>query len=710
MVRSRFLGFAFLSFFFFNNNVLVAQTPGTDYHILQLPKLTDVKIRDDFWTPKLKVWSTTTVKDMFDKFDGKYEPERKYLVDEKAKIGRTRNAFLNFDLVAQGRKGIGQHDGPEWYDGLVYETIRGAADMLVEYPDPAMEKRIDGYIERIKAAQDADPDGYLLTHTILVEPNHRWGLNGGLLRGQHDLYNAGMLVEAAVHYYYATGKAKLLNVAAKLSNYMCSQMGPAPKKNIIPAHAGPEEAFLKLYRLFKDHPDVKKKLSVPVDENSYYQLVQWWIENRGNHCGLPDWENWGYKKSERWIKDAKYQDPEFGDHSRPSWGSYSQDKIPVFQQKTMEGHAVRATLLATGIAATALENKNSEYIGASDNFWNNMVGKRMFITGGVGAIAEDEKFGPDYYLPEEAYLETCAAAGAGFFSQRMNELKADARYMDEFERSLYNNILSGVSLNGDHYFYENPLLGLNHKRWSWHECPCCPPMFLKVVSALPQFIYAYDSSSIYVNLFIGSEATIHLNRTNQVSVTQQTKYPWSGTTLVKVNPSREEIFSVKIRIPGWALGKENPFDLYHSEAGSPVSLKVNGKPVEINISDGYAEIKKLWKKGDLIELRLPVEPRLVYGHDSIQALKGKMAVAAGPLVYCFEAIGDPDIMNGTLNEKDKMKITFEPNILQGVNLIRGRYQYTEAGAAKTHDFTAIPFFAVGNRLPGAPYKVWLAFE
>jgi DUF1680 family protein len=710
MIQFRFSRFVIATAFIFRSFVLVAQTSGGNYHILQLPKLTDVKINDPFWTPKFKVWSAITIKDVFDKFDGKYEPDRKYLIDEKAKIGRTRDAFLNFDLVAQGKRGIGQHDGPEWYDGLVYESIRGASDMLAEYPDPAMEKRIDKYIDRIAAAQAADPDGYMLTYTILKEPTHRWGFNGGLLRGQHDVYNAGMMMEAAVHYYNATGKTKLLNVAVKLSNYICSEMGPSPKKNVVPAHAGPEEALLKLYWLFKENPDLKKKMSVSVDENSYYQLVQWWIENRGNHHGLPDWDNWGYQKSEQWIKDVKYQDPKFGDHSRPSWGSYSQDNIPVFQQKTLEGHAVRATLLATGIAATALENKNARYITTSDNYWNNMAGKRMFITGGVGAIAQDEKFGPDYYLPEGAYLETCAAAGAGFFSQRMNQLKADAKYMDEFERSLYNNILSGVSLNGDHYFYENPLLGLNHKRWSWHECPCCPPMFLKIVSALPQYIYAFDSSNLYVNLFIGSEAKIHFNNGNTISISQQTKYPWNGKSLIEVNPSRKEFFSVKIRIPGWANSKENPFDLYHSKTSSSFSLKVNGKIAKINIKDGYAEIKRTWQKRDQIELVLPVEPRLVYAHDSVQALKGKVAVSAGPLVYCFEAIGDSNLMNGTLNAKDGMKMSFAPDVLKGVNLIKGRYRYSINGVTKTRNFTAIPFFAVGNRLPGAPYKVWLPFE
>lgn len=379
---------------------------------LHLPELNEVRIEDAFWSPKLDIWRKITTNDVLNKFEGKYTPF--------PGSTDTRNAFRNFDRVAEGQRDIKQHDGPEWYDGLVYESIRGIADFLASHPNKELEKRIDGYVDRIYAAQQTEPTGYINTHTQLMENNHRWGDNGGLLRGQHDVYNAGMLIEAGVHYYQATGKTRLLEIATRFANYMADYMGPEPRKNIVPAHSGPEEAVMALYWLYKNEPELKDKLSIPVRESDYYNLATFWIENRGHHCGFPLWGTWGYRKSEKWIKDACYHQAEFGTHSRPSWGEYSQDSIPVLEQKTIEGHAVRATLMATGLTAAALENQSPQYIETAKRLWENMAGKRMFITGGVGAIHEDEKFGPDYFLPTDAYLETCAAVGAGFFSQRMN--------------------------------------------------------------------------------------------------------------------------------------------------------------------------------------------------------------------------------------------------------------------------------------------------
>lgn len=212
-----------------------------------------------------------------------------------------------------------------------------------------------------------------------MENNHRWGDNGGLLRGQHDVYNAGMLIEAGVHYYQATGKTRLLEIATRFANYMADYMGPEPRKNIVPAHSGPEEAVMALYWLYKNEPELKDKLSIPVRESDYYNLATFWIENRGHHCGFPLWGTWGYRKSEKWIKDACYHQAEFGTHSRPSWGEYSQDSIPVLEQKTIEGHAVRATLMATGLTAAALENQSPQYIETAKRLWENMAGRRMFI-------------------------------------------------------------------------------------------------------------------------------------------------------------------------------------------------------------------------------------------------------------------------------------------------------------------------------------------
>ncbi|SFM57660.1 DUF1680 family protein [Chitinophaga sp. YR627] len=643
-------------------------------HIIQPADLSQVKIKDAFWTPKYKVWTTHTVYDVLDKLEGSYDPDRQDLIDEKKRQGKTRNAFLNFDRVAFGEKNTQVFDGPPWYDGLVYETIRGAADLLSQYPDKKLEKKLDAYIERIAAAQAADPDGYINTYTTLNRPGQRWGTNGGDDKWQHDVYNAGALIEAAVHYYQATGKTRLLNVAVKMSNYMYAQMGPAPKLNVIPGHGGPEEALLKLYWLFKTDPALKAKISVSVHEEQYYSLVQFWIENRGNYGS--------------------------GSYARKSDGAYNQDHLPVLQQQTIEGHAVRATLLATGVTAMAMENNNPAYFTTAVHYWDNMTGKRMFVTGGEGAIADQEKFGPDYFLPESAYLETCASIGAAFFSQRMNQLLADGKYMDEFERVLYNNLLSGLSLSGDHYFYENPLIAKDHKRWAWHSCPCCPPMILKMVAAIPEYIYAADKTGLYVNLFIGSEYKGAVGD-KKVSLKQSTQYPWKGTTQIEVNPAQEGDFAISVRIPGWAQGKENYFDLYTSQVTTPVALSINGIAVPVQPVKGYVSIQRRWKKGDKITLELPMQPRLIFPHDSVETVRGKATIAAGPVIYGLEGIDNSGLDSLVVSRNTPLQLVFKPGFLGGVNVVTGR----EGGST----FTAIPFYTLANRQV-APYRVWLPLE
>jgi len=658
---------------------VMAQSAKSDGGLLHPLAFEQVRIEDPFWSPKFHVWNTQTVYDVLDKLEGKYNPDRQDLIDEQAKMGRTRNAFQNFDWVATGKKDTGVHDGPPWYDGLVYETIRGAADLLVEHPDAQLEKKIDGYIDRIAAAQDADPDGYLNTYTTLERPTMRWGTNGGQDRWQHDVYNAGMLMEAGVHYYHATGKTKLLDLAVKLSNYMCREMGFAPKLNIIPAHAGPEEALLKVYQLFKAEPQLKQKMSVPVHEDDYLNMVKFWIEQRGHYGG-----------TDQLL-------------ARGSDSAYNQDHMPVLQQTTIEGHAVRATLLATAVAAMAQETKDPRYVQTAHRYWNNMIGKRLFITGGQGAIAEDERFGPDYFLPESAYLETCASIGSGFFSEKMNELDADGKYMDELERVIYNNLLSGVSIDGTHFHYENPLVGQGNKRWAWHSCPCCPPMILKMVGALPQYIYAYDDAGLYVNLFIGSEASFQLGQT-QVLLKQTTAYPWKGLINLEVNPAETKTFAIRVRIPGWAVGKENPFDLYRSHLKDRAVLKVNGQVVPVKSTKGYAVIERQWKKGDVITLDLPMEPRWISTNDAVETVKNKWALAAGPLVYGFETVDNPTLDQLQLRAQPKAQIKFRSDLFGGMNTITGKAM-NQVG--KEIRFTAIPFFALGNREPGAAYRVWL---
>ena len=421
---------------------------------LQPVPIQQVTIEDEFWSPKRKVWQEVTIPDILTKF-------------EKAGV------LQNYDRVRDGQKG--GHADPVFHDGLICETIRGAADFLAAHRDPVLENRLDGYIDRIAAAQAKDPDGYLNTATTLSDPNHRWGLNGGNDVVQHDVYNAGCLVEAGVHYYLATGKTKLLEVAARLTNHMCDVMGPPPKKNVIPGHAVSEEAVTDLYLVFRNQPELKKRMPFPVDENRYLKLAEFWIEYRGNHEGRPPFA--GFAES------------------------YGQDHMSVFKQTAIEGHAVRATLMCTGLSALAIVNGRDDYRQAAERLWTNLTTRRMYVTGGAGVTSQFEAFAPDYVLPNDGYLESRAAIGSAFFSRNMNLLCGDARYADELERVLYNGALCAVSLKGNTYYYENPLeMNKPTERWAWHGCPCCPPMFLKLMGAMPGYIYATSPQKLCVNL------------------------------------------------------------------------------------------------------------------------------------------------------------------------------------------------------------------
>ena len=701
------------------NSLLVGCQAGGDKTIKEnvavitpeiLTVIKDVKINDSFWSPKLRLWSDVTVNDVFNKFEGQYdvsaENGHRGLVSEYERMGRTRNAFHNYDLVAQGKRGTGQMDGVTFHDGLANMAISGASSLLIQFPDKDIEERIDAYSDRIGAAQNSIGDGFISTSTMLLDPDHRLGYDGGNESRTRDISNQGRLIDGAVNYYLATGKTNLLDIAVKSANYLCREIGPAPKKNIIPQHAGAEEAMMRLYLLFKDNPDVKTKMSETVNESDYYDIAKFWVESRGDHCGFPLMGIWSRSECTQWIADSKYLDPKFGNHSRPTWGLYAQDSISVFEIKTIEGHAVRATLLGFGIATIAKESEEPGYIEASSAWWDNMVGKKMSITGGVGSIASGEKFAPDYILPVNGYMETCAGVGSGFFSQSMAEMFGDGKYIDELERTLYNVILAATSLSGDHYYYQNPIVGEGIKRWDWHTCPCCPPMFLKIVGELPKFIYSKGVNSVYVNLFVGSEAQIKLDDSQEVLVKQTTNYPWEGQTLINIEPSLEKEFTVKVRIPGWAQGIENPYGLYTSEVKSKASVKLNGRKIALRIDKGYVVLTRKWAKGDVIELNLPMEPRFVYANEKVRDLTGMVALASGPIVYGFEEFDNPGLNLYKIDINTPININYKNEVLNGVNTITGE-ALTDNGTKV--EFTAVPYYALNNRNPGNAFKVWMPF-
>jgi DUF1680 family protein len=652
--------------------VTTAAEPAAPHRLRAIP-IQQVAIEDGFWSPKRAVWRAVTIPDCFTKF----ENDR-------------GGAINNFDRVRDGK--VGGHAGPEWYDGLIYEMIRGTADFLAARRDAELERRLDGYIERIAAAQARDPDGYLNTWTQLMAPSKRWGLNGGNDVQQHDVYNCGAMVEAAVHYYLATGKTNLLRVAVKFANCACDVMGPPPKANVIPGHAGPEEAFSALYLLFRARPELKAEMPVPIDEDRYLKLAEFWIDNRGNHQGRTD------------------------------YGSYDQDHKLVFRQETLEGHAVRATLMGTGLAALADINGQTEYYQSACRLWNNMISRRMHVNGGVGASRAGEAFAADYILPNNGYLETCAAIGSGFFSRNMNLLCGDARYVDELERSLYNASLAGVSLAGDTYFYEDPLEGAeNRVRWSWHSCPCCPPMFLKIMGAMPGYVYAQDDRGIYVNLFVGSRAEVRLpsgpSAELKISLRQTTRYPWQGDVKFEVDPEKRAEFDLNIRIPGWCQGASSPDDLYQvigRPARGAARLTVNGQTIkDPELVRGYARLHRRWKPGDVVQLAMDMPVRKIKAHPKVEADVGRVALMRGPLVYCLEGADNArGVRNLVVRPESQFSAEFRADLLGGSTVVTGSATavYREASGElkeEAAELLAVPYFANCNRQP-CEMAVWLA--
>lgn len=525
----------------------------------------DVQITDPFFAPFLEKLRTVTAHDVVNK---QFTPE----------------ALDNYRRVAQGL--TGGHAGPPWCHGLICEIIRAAADFLLVQPDDALQARVEEVIDCIIAAQNADPEGWINPYTTLICPDMRWGLNGGYpgrkdddylpgnARWQHELYNTGALIEAAVHYYRATGRIRLLSCAVKMANYLCDRIGLPPKWNAICEHALPEMALISLERLFDEEPELAD--TVGAVRGEYLRLADFFINQKGN-----------------WTDRHQYP---------ANLGAYAQDHLPAKQQLEAVGHAVRATLFYTGMADLALAEEDKDLRRAVEALWQDITLYKLHINGGVGAFKDDERFGGRYELPNDAYLETCAGVGLCFFGASLFQLTKDASIWDTVETTISNLIPGSVAADGVHYFYENPLISDGSiERWSWHSCPCCPPMLLKLAGVLPSYIAAADKDALWLNLYIDSriafaDATICLN----------------GKTLTVTAQSPKKLH---IRIPDWAYD----FSLnlpYREELGYAV-VDIPAGTTEIQLS--YAEkIEKL------------------ITHPSVTNNQGRVAIRKGAVLYCCE--------------------------------------------------------------------------
>ncbi len=548
----------------------------------------------------------------------------------------------------------GEFEGIYFNDSDLYKVIEGAAYSLKIHPDPELEKYVDGVIEKIAAAQWED--GYLYTFYSLPErqPEKRWTD----IRNKHELYCAGHFFEAAVAYYQATGKREILDVAIRLADYIDSVFGPG-KKHDVPGHEEIEIGLVKLYGV--------------TGEKRYLALAKFFLDERGRA------------------------------HGRKIYGDYCQDHKPVVEQDAAVGHAVRAGYLYSGMADVAALTSDADYVEALGRIWQDVVSKKLYITGGIGARGGGESFGEDYELPNAtAYCETCAAIANAMWNHRMSLLHGDAKYIDVLERVIYNGFLSGISLSGNKFFYPNPLASDGkYQRSPWFGCACCPTNIVRFMPSLPGYAYAQEADNVYVNLFIAGSAAIRIGQ-NTVGLQQQTRYPWDGDVRITVEPEHFGKFTICVRIPGWAQNSPVPSDLYSYQDRSreKVSLKVNGNPVALNIVKGYARIRRTWEKGDAIELNLPMPIRRVEAHQKIKDNRGRSAIERGPVVYCFEGADNPKgVANLILPPDAKLQSEYHSDLLGGIVTITGRGQIRQDGKKVLEDIdvVAIPYYAWAHR-------------
>lgn len=612
---------------------------------------TSVKVTDEFWGHRLKASREVTIPLAFSKCE---------------ETGR----YTNFVKAANPSDTI-RVEGFSFDDTDVYKTIEGASYLLQTYPDKKLEGYIDSVLTIVAAAQE--PDGYLYTSRTMnpLHP-HDWA---GTKRWEkveelsHEFYNLGHMVEAAAAHYQATGKRNFLDIAIRYADCVCREIGDGDNQLVrVPGHQIAEMALAKLY--------------IVTGDRKYLDQAKFFLDTRG-YTSRTD--------------------------------KYSQAHKPVVGQDEAVGHAVRAVYMYAGMADVAALTGDSAYIKAIDNIWDNIVGKKYYITGGIGARHDGEAFGENYELPNmSAYCETCAAIGNVYVNHRLFLLHGDAKYYDVLERTLYNGLISGVSIDGGGFFYPNPLESHGqHQRQPWFGCACCPSNICRFIPSLPGYVYAVKDRDVYVNLFMSNSATLDVAG-KDVALTQSTRYPWNGDVTVTVDRNQAGRFNMKIRIPGWVRGEVVPSDLYRYSDGKSLgyTASVNGVPADAEFQKGYLSINRKWKKGDKVVIHFDMEPRTVRANNNVEADLGKVAFERGPIVYCAEwPDNDFDVLSVLVNQNPEIEVTDRPDLLNGLTALVTDAQtlrFDDDGklAANNVRLTLIPYYAWCHRGAGN-MAVWL---
>ena len=623
--------------------------PIREYPIQPVP-FTQVSIQDEFWKPRIETVIRVTIPYDFEKCE---------------ETGRIDNFSKAAGLMD------GAHEGIFYNDSDVFKVVEGAAYALQIAPNPDLEAYVDGLIDKFAAAQEAD--GYLYTARTIDPANvpERCGpVRWSNLLVNHELYNVGHMYEAAVAYFQATGKRTFLDVALANADLVAATFG-VDKLRDVPGHQEIELGLVRLFRVTKDE--------------KYLRLARFFLDERGQAKG------------------------------REIYGPYCQDHLPVTEQDEAVGHAVRAGYMYAGMTDIAALTGDAAYASAIHALWENVVGKKLAITGGVGARHDGEAFGADYELPNlTAYNETCAAQANIYWNQRMFLLTGHGKYIDVLERTLYNGFLSGVGLDGKSFFYVNPLecdgqfrfnRDDNMSRQPWFQTSCCPTNVVRLLPSLSGYVYAQRENDLYVNLYVTGDAKLRLGD-KDAKLTQSTNYPWDGKVQLQIELAEPTTFTLKLRVPGFALDQPVPSDLYRflDANTETVTLMVDGQNMPVEIENGYISITRRWNIATSVELQLPLPVRRVMASPQVENLRGMVALERGPLVYALEAAdNEANVRDLVLADSSQLSVEHQPGLLGGITTISGQAATADENAVQ---FTAIPYYAWGHRDAGE-MAVWL---
>jgi uncharacterized protein len=614
---------------------------------IEMVDIKNVKINDDFWLPIIKKIQDKTIS---------------YAIKKCEEEGRL------FNFLLAGGKVKGEIKGAMPFDDTdVYKIIEGASITLISSPNKKLDQLLDSLISIISIGQEKD--GYLTTWRTVnpTKPPAPWVkvINGSRfesLEASHELYNVGHMYEAAAVHYKATGKKNFLNIALKNANLLVNTFGDEPGKlKKVPGHQIVETGLIQLYKITK--------------KQEYLALSKYFLDNRGNtrHHNL--------------------------------YGSYSQDHMPVINQDEVVGHAVRAVYMYAAMTDIAAMTRDASYTNAVNKLWENMISKKMYVTGGIGSKHDSEAFGENYELPNHsAYSETCAAIGSIYWNHRLFLMNGDVKYYDIIERTLYNSMIAGLSLDGTHFFYPNTLesdgkytFNKGHcTRQGWFDCSCCPTNIIRFLPSMASLIYSQNHDNIYVNMFVGSNADFGHNN-GRVSIQQTTSYPWKGGVSLRIKNNSSEKVNIKVRVPHWLRNEAAPGGLYSYTNPSTQLLKVtvDGKEIDASIENGYLNISVLQNMENKINIDFSMAAKHIICSPYVKENQSKLSLEYGPIMYAFEEIDQKEQFNNlAIDANDDWKPVFQKDLLGGVVVLRSA------------DKTAVPYYAWSNRGVGK-MKIWL---